>query len=53
MIMTITNYLIIGNGAAGATAAETIRQRDGRGHITIVTAEAYPSYGGQGCAATL
>jgi hypothetical protein len=50
MTMTITNYLIIGNGA---TAAETIRQRDGRGHITIVTAEAYPSYGGQGCAATL
>jgi len=50
MIMTTTSYLIIGNGAAGATAAETIRQRDGQGGITIVTAEAYPMYSRPGLA---
>ena len=45
-----TNYLIIGNGAAGATAAETIRQRDGRGRITIVSAEPHPMYSRPGLA---
>ncbi|MCB8943820.1 MAG: NAD(P)/FAD-dependent oxidoreductase [Ardenticatenaceae bacterium] len=45
-----TNYLIIGNGAAGATAAETIRQRDGQGRITIVSPEPYPMYSRPGLA---
>jgi NADPH-dependent 2,4-dienoyl-CoA reductase/sulfur reductase-like enzyme len=48
--MTPTNYLIIGNGAAGATAAETIRQQDTQGRITIVSAEAYPMYSRPGLA---
>lgn len=37
-------YLIIGNGVAGTTAAETIRQHDGQGRITIVTDEKLPFY---------
>lgn len=37
-------YLIIGNGAAGTTAAESIRKRDGLGRITIVTEEDLPFY---------
>jgi NAD(P)H-nitrite reductase large subunit len=48
--MTSINYLIIGNGAAGATAAETIRLHDPNGRITIVTAEAYPMYSRPGLA---
>jgi NAD(P)H-nitrite reductase large subunit len=48
--MTPTNYLIIGNGAAGATAAETIRQQDTQGRITVVSAEAYPMYSRPGLA---
>ncbi len=46
-------YLIIGNGAAGATAAETIRQYDPIGEITIVTAEPYPMYSRPGLAYVL
>lgn len=46
-------YLIIGNGAAGATAAETIRQHDPIGEITIVTAEPYPMYSRPGLAYVL
>ena len=38
------NYLIIGNGVAGATAAENIRKLDGEGKITIVTDEDLPFY---------
>jgi nitrite reductase (NADH) large subunit len=38
------NYLIIGNGVAGTTAAENIRKRDKEGKITIVTDEAVPFY---------
>jgi len=38
------NYLIIGNGVAGATAAEFIRKQDAKGKITIVTEEALPFY---------
>lgn len=37
-------YLIIGNGAAGTTAAETIRKNDKNGRITIVTEEKLPFY---------
>ncbi len=37
-------YLIIGNGIAGMTAAETIRENDPTGHITLVTDEETPFY---------
>jgi NAD(P)H-nitrite reductase large subunit len=46
----MTTYLIIGNGAAGVTAAETIRQHDSQGVITILTAEPYPMYSRPGLA---
>jgi nitrite reductase (NADH) large subunit len=42
--MDMTNYLIIGNGAAGTTAAENIRKQDKDGNITIVTDEDIPFY---------
>ncbi|MBT3255704.1 MAG: NAD(P)/FAD-dependent oxidoreductase [Deltaproteobacteria bacterium] len=35
----MTDYLIIGNGVAGTTAAENIRKTDEEGDITIVTGE--------------
>lgn len=35
----MTEYLIIGNGVAGTTAAENIRKNDSNGKITIVTDE--------------
>jgi nitrite reductase (NADH) large subunit len=37
-------YIIIGNGVAGTTAAETIRKNDPQGDIKIFTDEAYPFY---------
>jgi nitrite reductase (NADH) large subunit len=37
-------YLIIGNGVAGTTAAESIRRNDAKGEITIVTDEDLPFY---------
>lgn len=37
-------YLVIGNGAAGTTAATSIRDRDPSGDITIVTDERLPFY---------
>jgi len=37
-------YLIIGNGVAGTTAAETIRSYDNTGSITIITDESFPFY---------
>ena len=37
-------YLIIGNGVAGTTAAESIRKLDHSGEITIVTEENTPFY---------
>lgn len=46
-------YVIIGNGAAGATAAQTIRQHDSTGAITILTAEPYPMYSRPGLAYVL
>ena len=45
-----TKYLIVGNGAAGATAAEEIRARDVHGDITIVSAEPHPMYSRPGLA---
>ncbi len=35
----MTNYLIVGNGIAGTTAAEAIRKQNAEGDITIVTEE--------------
>jgi nitrite reductase (NADH) large subunit len=40
----MTNYLIIGNGAAGTTAAEHIRKLDSNGALTILTDEDLPFY---------
>ena len=37
-------YIIIGNGVAGTTAAETIRKNDSQGEIKIFSDEAYPFY---------
>lgn len=37
-------YVIIGGGIAGTTAAETIRKRDGVGKIAIVSDEPHPLY---------
>lgn len=42
--MKKVNYLIIGGGIAGTTAAETIRQHDKTGSIAIVSDEPYPLY---------
>ena len=44
------HYVIVGNGAAGVTAAETIRARDPQGRITIVTAEPSLMYSRPGLA---
>jgi NAD(P)H-nitrite reductase large subunit len=41
---TRKRYLIIGNGASGTYAAETIRKTDTEGDITLVTNEPYPLY---------
>jgi NAD(P)H-nitrite reductase large subunit len=38
------NYLILGNGVAGVTAAEAIRQLDPSGEITIIGDETFPPY---------
>jgi nitrite reductase (NADH) large subunit len=38
------NYVIIGNGVAGTTAAEHIRKNDPEGTIKIFTEESYPFY---------
>lgn len=42
--MNETDYLIIGGGIAGTTAAETIRSLDNTGSITIISEEPYPLY---------
>lgn len=39
------DYLIIGNSAAGVTAAERIRREDADGSILIVSREPYAAYG--------
>jgi NAD(P)H-nitrite reductase large subunit len=46
----MTNYVIVGNGAAGVTAAETIRARDPRGHVTVISGEPFPMYSRPGLA---
>ena len=38
------NYVIVGNSAAGLSAAEAIRQNDAAGNITIVSDEKYEAY---------
>ncbi|KPK21095.1 MAG: pyridine nucleotide-disulfide oxidoreductase [Nitrospira bacterium SG8_3] len=40
----MANYLIVGNGVAGTTAAENIRKQDKKGNITIMTDEDLPFY---------
>ncbi len=40
----MTDYVIIGNGVAGTTAAENIRKNDKEGPITMVTEEELPFY---------
>jgi nitrite reductase (NADH) large subunit len=42
--MKTQTYLIIGNGVAGTTAAEAIRQQDPKGSITILSEEDIPFY---------
>jgi len=42
--MRTNKYLIVGNGVAGTTAADTIRQNDPHGEITIITDEDIPFY---------
>src|ERR687887_2584707 len=41
---TRKRYLIIGNGASGTYAAETIRKTDSEGEVTLITNEPYPLY---------
>lgn len=41
---TRKRYLLIGNGASGTYAAETIRKADTEGEITLLTNEPYPLY---------
>lgn len=42
--MTKVNYLILGGGIAGTTAAETIRSKDPSSSITLITEEANQTY---------
>ena len=37
-------YIIIGNGVAGTTAAATLRKFDDKGKIILITDEPYPFY---------
>ncbi len=41
--MTV-HYCIIGNGVAGTTAVESLRQADADGRITVISEEPYPFY---------
>src|SRR6202011_5844858 len=43
-LATSKRYLIIGNGASGTYAAETIRKTDTEGAISLLTNEPYPLY---------
>jgi NAD(P)H-nitrite reductase large subunit len=45
-----TRYLIIGNGAAGFSAAQAVRDRDRSGEITILSEEAHGFYSRPGLA---
>ncbi len=40
----MTDYVILGNSAAGLTAIDAIRQRDKNGRITLVSKEPDPAY---------
>ena len=42
--MTMTTYIIVGNGVASNSAAETIRKHDKEGEILIFAKERYPFY---------
>ncbi len=44
MTATALRYVIIGNSAAGVSAAEAIREADPRGEITILSDEDRPAY---------
>lgn len=46
----MTRYLIVGNGAAGVTAAEEIREVEPQAEVTIVNAEKHPMYSRPGLA---
>jgi NAD(P)H-nitrite reductase large subunit len=46
-------YVIVGNGAAGISAAETIRAHDANGEIVVISAENYPMYSRPGLAYVL
>ena len=46
----MTRYIIIGNGAAGVSAAEEICLTDTRAEVTIVNAEKHPMYSRPGLA---
>ena len=37
-------YVILGNGAAGLSAAKAIRERDKTGSVIMISNEAYPTY---------
>lgn len=43
-------YVIVGNGAAGVTAAETLRQHDRQAEIVVLSAESLPMYSRPGLA---
>ena len=38
------DYLIIGNGITGLSAAQEIRKQDGKGRILIISQEEIPTY---------
>src|SRR5690606_35481329 len=40
----VRRYVVVGNGVAGTTAAETIRKHDPNGRVTLITDEPYPLY---------
>jgi NAD(P)H-nitrite reductase large subunit len=46
----MAHYVIVGNGAAGVSAAEVIRRRDPDGRITIISDEPYRLYSRPGIA---
>lgn len=38
------SYVIIGNGIAGATAADILREEDGAAHVTVIADDPFPTY---------
>lgn len=44
MTSEVRRYVVVGNGVAGTTAAETIRKHDPNGRVTLITDEPYPLY---------